>query len=257
MCGLGLLYSPNQPVLRTMAYNTEVIPHVRSVLKNIMDVLLSKEEWFSFTSKSSDGRNNSQQDEPQVAEFLLHHPSLSGLLVKKSTTKATKKKSGDEEDNRAFGDIGIDISKFGYTEPFPCNIKIISEKTNSGNNSCGATKLIGYTFSKKCSNHNEIMKIIISLDKDGYNDVIPLLYGLIMVYKESKRCWTGTLDEVPEDCISTNPSNPLQVSSFTERVSRTSKEYITLLKEKLITYYKKKSEPLAMWSEYQLSKTAQ
>jgi hypothetical protein len=188
-----------------------------------------------------------------VAEFLLNHPSLSGLLVKKEA----KKEKATDEDNRAFGDIGICLERFGIKTPSPCNIKIISEKTKSGSNSCGPTRLVAHTFSKKCSTHNDIMKILISLDKDGYDDIVPQLYGLILVQKENKKCWAGTLDEVPAKCISTNPSNPLQVSSFTDRVSRTNKEYITLLKEKLIEYYKKKSEPLAMWSDYQLSKKAQ
>ena len=236
-----------------MSYTNEVIPHVRSVLKIINNVLLSKEGWFLFPSENSDGRTNSQQGESQVAEYLLNHQSLSGLLVKKDV----KKGKVTDEDNRAFGDISIDLSKFGYDKPFPCNIKIISESNKAGNNACGLTNLIGYTFSKKCSSHDNVMEILIDVDKSGYDTCVPLLYGLIMVQKEGKKCWTGTFDEVPDKCIGTNPSNPLQVPFLTDRVSRTNKEYITLLIKKIVEYHTKKSRPLAMWNEYQLSKKAE
>jgi hypothetical protein len=236
-----------------MTYNSEVIPHVRSVLKKINDLLLSKEEWFSFPSESSDGRTNSQQGESYVAEFLLNHTSLSGLLVNKDA----KKGKTTDEDNRAFGDIGINVSKFGYDKPFPCNIKIISESNKAGNNACGLTNLIGYTFNKKCTNHDSVIEILIDVDKNGYDTCVPLLYGLIMVQKENKKCWIGTFDEVPDKCIGTNPSNPLQVPFLTDRVSRTSKEYITLLIKKIVEYYTKKSKPLVMWNSYQMSKKVQ
>ena len=235
-----------------MSYTNEVIPYIRSVLTRVNDVLLSKEEWFIFPSDSSDGRTNSQQGEAQVAEFLLNHSSLSGVFVKKDT----KKGKSTDEDNRAFGDISIDIRKFGYDKPFPCNIKIISESNKAGNNACGLTNLIGYTFDKKCSNHDSVMRILIDLDTNGYDMHVPLLYGIIMLQKESKKCWTGTFDEVPEKYIGTNPSNPLQVPFLIDRVSRTNKEYIELLIKKIVEYYTKKSKPLAMWNSYQMSKKA-
>jgi hypothetical protein len=178
---------------------------------------------------------------------------LSGVFVKKDV----KNGKTNDEDNRAFGDIGIDISRFGFTKPFPCNIKIISEINKAGNNACGLTNLIGYTFEKKCPNHDSVMEILIHLDKHGYDTCVPLLYGLIMVQKENKKCWTGTFDEVPDKYIGTNPSNPLQVPFLTDRVSRTNKEYITLLINKIVEYHTKKSKPLAMWNSYQASKKAQ
>lgn len=233
--------------------STEEITHVRSVLAKVSDALLSKDEWFQFPSESSDGRTNSQQGESQVAEFLLNHPSLSGLLVKKEA----KKGKATDEDNRAFGDIGINMSRFGNAKPFPSNIKIISASNKAGNNACGLTNLIGYTFDKKCSNHDDVISILIDIDKNGHDSCVPLLYGLIMVQKENKKCWTGTFDEVPDKFIGTNPSNPLQVPFLTNRVSRTNKEYITLLINKIVEYHTKKSKPFAMWSEYQLSKKAQ
>lgn len=243
-----------------MSYISEVIPYVRSVMNKINEALLSKEIWFAFPSESSDGRTNSQQGEPQVAEYLLNHPTLLGLLVKKDAKKAnsTNKKADEceDEDNRAFGDIGIDISRFGYEKSFPCNIKIISEGNKAGNNACGLTSLIGYTFNKKCSNHDSVIEILIDVDKSGYDNYIPLLYGLIMIQKENRRCWIGTFDEVPDKCIGTNPSNPLQVPFLTDRVSRTNKEYITLLIKKIVEYHTKKSKPLAMWNSYQSSKIA-
>lgn len=234
-----------------MSYINDVIPHVRSVLAKSQEALLSKEGWFEFPTVSSDGRKNSDQGEPLVSEYLLNHPSLSGLLVKKDT-----KKGLDDEDNRAFGDIGIDLTRFGYDKPFPCNIKIISETNKSGNNACGLTHLIGHTFGKKCSNHDTVMEILVEVDKNGYDAVTPLLYGLIMVLKERKSCWTGTLDEVPERHIGTNPSNPLQVPFLTSRVSRTNTEYIALLIAKIVEYHTKKSRPLAIWNSYQMSKQA-
>ena len=232
-----------------MSYNSEVIPYVRSVLSKIDQALLSKEEWFVFPSDSSDGRTNSQQGEHQVAEYLLSYPTLFELLVNKDAKKKAK-----DEDNRAFGDIGIDITRFGYEKSFPCNIKIISESNKCGNNACGLTNLIGYTFNKKCSNHDNVIEILIDVDKSGYDNYVPLLYGLIMVQKENKKCWIGTFDEVPEKYIGTNPSNPLQVPFLTDRVSRTNKEYISLLIKKIVEYHTKKSRPLAMWNSYQVSK---
>ena len=238
------------------SYTIEEVAHVRSVLKRINDTVLSKEGWFTFPTESSDGRTNSQQGECKVAEYLLNHPALSGFLVKKANKDKSESDSEDEEDNRAFGDIGIDLSKFGH-EPFPCNIKIIAEKNKAGNNACGLTSLVGYTYGDKCRNHKRVMEVIIEVDKKGYDT--PLLYGLIMVQKEKKKCWTGTFDEVPAARIGTNPSNPLQVPflSETERVSRTAQEYNALLVKKIVEYYTKKSQPLALWNSYQQSKKAQ
>ena len=59
----------------TMSYISEVIPHVRSVMNKINEALLSKEIWFAFPSESSDGRTNSQQGEPQVAEYINQRES--------------------------------------------------------------------------------------------------------------------------------------------------------------------------------------
>jgi hypothetical protein len=236
-----------------MDYTTKVIPYVRDVLQKTNDMLLSRDGWFLFPSDSSDGRTNSQQGESQVTEFLLNHPSLSCFFVKKDV----RKDNSTDEDNRAFGDIGINISQFGYDKPFPCNIKIISEGNKAGNNACGLTNLIGYTFGRRCTNHDSVMETLIYVDKNGYDDTTPNLYGLIMLQKENKRCWTGTLDEVPDKFIGTNPSNPLQVPFLTQRVSRTNKEYITLLINKIVEYHTKKSNPLAMWNKYQMSKKVQ
>lgn len=243
-----------------MTYS-EAIKHVRKVLAKVNDVILAREDWFDFSTDSSDGRRNSMTSEPEVANYLLHHPALVGLLSKKEEKKKNKKKTDDDtscvdENNRAFGDIGIDISRFGFAEPFPCNIKIISESNKAGNNSCGLIHLIGYTFQTPCNNHDKVMEILVDVDKSGYTDTVPLLYGIIMVMKEKKKCWTGTFDEVPAKCIGTNPSNPLQIPFLTERVSRTSQEYITLLINKIVEYHMKKSKPLAIWNTYQASKKA-
>lgn len=239
-----------------MAYS-EAIKHVRDVLRKINDAILAREDWFDFTTDSSDGRRNSMTSEPEVASYLLNHKSLSGLLVKKEEKKKEKKKTDDntcaDENNRAFGDIGIDISKFGYSEPFPCNIKIISESNKAGNNSCGLIHLIGYTFQKPCSNHDNVMEILVEVHKSGFRDTTPFLYGIIMVMKEKKKCWTGTFDEVPAKNIGTNPSNPLQIPFLTERVNRTNQEYIQLLIDKIVEYHKKKSKPLSIWNDYQTS----
>jgi hypothetical protein len=241
-------------------YTTQVIPYVRTVLQRASIALLSKEGWFAFPTESSDGRTNSQQAESQVADFLLTHPDLADTFVKKDTRKIVKKqarKEGhEEENNRAFGDIGINISRFGY-EPFPCNIKIISEKNKASNNACGLTNLVGYTFSKKCNNHERVMSVLIDLDRSGYETQVPLLYGLIMLQKESKKCWTGTFDEVPTNRITPNPSNSLQIPFLeeSERVSRTAAEYIMLLISKIVEYHRKKSVPLAMWHAHEASKT--
>jgi hypothetical protein len=232
-----------------MDYNTIVIPYVRDVLKKINDTLLSKATWFAFPTGASDGRTNSQQGESVVADFLFAQPEISKYLVHKA------KNSNEDEDNRAFGDINIDISRFGYTSPFPCNIKLVSEANKAGNNACGLTSLVGYTFQKKCPNHDRVMEILIEVDKSDLSTITPLLYGLIMVVKESKKCWTGTFDEVPTKHIGTNPSNPLQVPFLTERTSRTSQQYIRVLIEKVVEYYTKKSKPLALWNTYQTTKT--
>jgi hypothetical protein len=103
------------------------------------------------------------------------------------------------------------------------------------------------------------MKALIDIDRAGHDSCVPELYGLIMVQKEKKNCWTGTFDEVPSHRISTNPSNPLQVNFLgeTERVSRTPVEYVGLLISKIVEYHSKKSEPFALWSAYQASKKAQ
>ena len=229
----------------------DIIAHVRTVNLIIEEVLLEKTDWFPFTTESSDGRRNSMQSETMVADYLLKHPKLIWLLTQKST-KSSKKATAnkEEENNRAFGDIGICLKQFGITEPFPCNIKIISSANKAGNNSCGLTSLIAYTFNTTCSNHDSVMETLISLDTNGYSDVVPRLYGIIMVMKERKNVWVGTFDEVPEKCIGTNPSNPLQICFLTEKVSRTSSEYIEMLISKIVEYYEKKSKPYAMWIKH-------
>jgi len=242
-----------------MSYTSQVIPYVRFVLRRIEDALASKEEWFPFSNKSTDGRTNSCVSEPLVTEFLLTYPSLSGVVVRKQGKKSKKGKKAKknvsteeestDEDNRAFGDIGIDISKFGYKEPFPCNIKIISDSTKSGCNSCGITRFIGYTFGKKCSSNNDVAKILLDIDRDGYDSCEPFLYGLILLSKEDKAYWVGTFDKLPAECITTNPANPLQIKFPTCKVSRTHKEYIRLIHDKTMESYHKRAEPSLIYKE--------
>jgi hypothetical protein len=232
-------------------YN-DVIAHVRNVNKLIEEVLLEKPVWFPFTTESTDGRRNSMQSETMVADYLLKHPKLIWLLSQKAS-KSQKKTKEFEENNRAFGDIGICLKHFGIMEPFPCNIKIISAANKAGNNSCGLTSLIAYTFNTTCSNHDNVMETLISLETAGYSEVVPRLYGIIMIMKEHQKVWVGTFDEVPEKCIGTNPSNPLQICFLTERVARTSSEYIAMLIAKIVEYYEKKSKPYAMWIKHKQS----
>jgi hypothetical protein len=235
-------------------YN-DIISHVRKVNSTIEAVLLEKSEWFPFTTESSDGRRNSMQSETIVADYLLKHPKLVWLLCQKASKTQKKRLSirKDEENNRAFGDIGICLKKFGINDPFPCNIKIISASNKAGNNSCGLTSLIAYTFNTTCSNHDNVMETLISLETQGYSEVVPRLYGIIMVMKEHKNVWVGTFDEVPEKYIGTNPSNPLQICFLTEKINRTPTEYIELLISKIVEYYEKKSKPYAMWIKHKQS----
>ncbi len=225
--------------------HAEITEYIRGVLRAIEETINMKTPWFEFSRTSSDGRINSLQSEDIVTDFLLKHPSLEGLLVKKAT-----KTKADTEDNRAFGDIGIDLSHFNIHEPFPCNIKIISEKNSSGNNSCGLTTLISYTYGIKCASHPAVAKALCKLDKEGYENIHPRLYGLIMIKKETPACWVGTFDEVPAEQISTNPSNPLQVTFPKRRVERTEKEYMRLLFEKVREYNYKKSEAALIFRAY-------
>lgn len=220
--------------------------YIRGVLRAVEEVILQKSPWFQFSKSSTDGRINSLQSEDTVTDYLLNHPSLTDLLVK----KAPKSASAEEEDNRAFGDIGIDLTHFDIQEAFPCNIKIISEKNSSGNNSCGLTTLISYTYGIKCASHPAVARALCKLDKEGYEGVHPRLYGLIMIKKEKPECWAGTFDEVPAEQISTNPSNPLQVTFPKRRVERTPQEYMRLLFEKVREYNYKKSEAALIFRAY-------
>jgi hypothetical protein len=272
------------------------IAHVRDVLRKTERVLSEMSPWFDFTKGSTDGRINSLNDEDKVTQFILAHPDIKEFYVKKEekevkkvkkSKKSTKKRSKEtadeeqsdecekngengengekeekEENNRAFGDIGIDLTTFGSKEPFPCNVKIIAEANRSGNNSCGLIHLVGYTFQRRCSNHDRVMEVLIDLDKirekgeHGFGDIEPQFYGIIMVMKEKRECWLGTFDEIPEKYIGTNPSNPLQIPFLkpTDRVSRTDAEYIDLLIKKIVEYHTKKSRPLAIWNDYYNSK---
>jgi len=266
------------------------IAHVRDVLRKTERVLSEMSPWFDFTKGSTDGRINSLNDEHKVTQFILAHPDIKEFYVKKEenvkkeekevkkSKKSTKKRSKEtadeeqsdecekngekEENNRAFGDIGIDLTQFGYKEPFLCNVKIISKSNTSRNNSCGLIPLVGYTFQRRCSNHDRVMEVLIDLDKvrekgeHGFGDIAPQLYGIIMVRKEKRECWLGTIDEIPEKYIGTNPSNPLQIRFLkpTDRVVRTDAEYIDLLIKKIVEYHTKKSRPLAIWNAYYNSK---
>lgn len=258
------------------------IAHVRDVLRKTERVLSEMSPWFDFTKGSTDGRINSLNDEDKVTQFILAHPDIKEYYVKKEAAKkkakkSTKKRSkakvesldeeqsdecDEKENNRAFGDIGIDLTTFGSNKPFPCNVKIIAEANRSGNNSCGLIHLVGYTFQRPCSNHDRVMEVLIEFDKKrdkgtrGFDDTEPQLYGIIMVMKEKRECWLGTFDEIPEEHIGTNPSNPLQIPFLkpTDRVVRTDAEYIDLLIKKIVEYHTKKSRPMAIWNEYYNSK---
>ena len=231
------------------------VSYVRDVLKIIENVLLDKSDWFPFSKDSTDGRTNSQKDESLVTNYLLNHSDTKDLLVKKSGKKSGKK-STEEENNRAFGDISINLSKF-EEENFPCNIKIISETNKSGNNACGLIPLISYTFQKPCKDHENVMNLLVDIDENGFNSNLRL-YGIIMIQKENKKCWVGTFDEVPDAFIGTNPSNPLQIPFLKEsdRVERSDKEYINILVHKIVEYHTKKSAPFAIWSKYQSIKAS-
>ena len=239
----------------TYASYNYIISHVRVVNSIIEDVLLEKTEWFPFTTESTDGRRNSMQSETMVADYLLKHPKLDGLLCQKASKPPKKTAHKEEENNRAFGDIGICLKQFGISEPFPCNIKIISASNKAGNNSCGLTSLIAYTFNTSCSNHDSVIETLISLETSGYSEVVPRLYGIIMIMKEHQKVWVGTFDEVPAKCIGTNPSNPLQICFLTEKVNRTSSEYIAMLISKIVEYHEKKSKPYAMWIKHRQNST--
>lgn len=214
------------------------VKHVRWVNAKIEKAITEKPDPFDFTKKWSDGRTNSLEGEDVVADYLLNHPDLAGLLVKK------------DEDNRAFGDIGIDMSKFGWSKSVPCNIKIIAQKNRAGNNTCGLVPFIKHTFDRPCCSHEDAVKVLIDVDRKGYDAIVPNLYGFIMVQKETNKCWIGTFDEVPDDCILVNPSNGLQVPFLTSRVERTSAEYIQMIIRKIVEYHTKKAEPYRLWVEY-------
>lgn len=231
----------------------EALTHVRAVLKKTNNFLLEKKEWYKFIKKSNDGRTDSTSYEHLVTDDLLS--GLPGQFVKKAT-----KTESEEENNRAYGDISIDLSKFGC-EPFPCNVKIISKFNKSGNNSCGLTGLVSHTFKQRCLNHDEVAELLTKFDDlfdKGDTTFIPNLTGIIMCLKEEQKCWTGTLDEVPTKRISTNPANPLQVSflSETDRVSRTYHEYISLLWAKIDESYAKRGSPAVKIALYRASKEA-
>ena len=229
------------------------IRHIRAVLRETHDLILAKDPWFVFPTAATDGRTNSQQGESVVTDFLLN--AMPGKFIKKASKTNSET---EEEDNRAFGDIAINLEAF-EKPPFPCNVKLVGEANKAGNNACGLPSLIGHTFGKSCRDHESAMKVVIDIDRAGHDSCAPELYGLIMVQKENKKCWTGTFDEVPSHRISTNPSNPLQVPFLgeTERVSRTPAEYVGVLISKVVEYHTKKSKPFALWSAYQASKKAQ
>jgi hypothetical protein len=72
-------------------------------------------------------------------------------------------------------------------------------------------------------------------------------YGLIIVTKETNRIWVGNFDEIPVEHIRINPSNGIQITWPSSKVSRTNEEYRNLMKKKMLELMEKWAEPLKVY----------
>jgi hypothetical protein len=204
--------------------------HYIKVVFSLLQNHLEKRSCLQLCNTMGDGRLNSIHDEDTIADYILE---FFGTVIKRGKS-------------RELGDLWLDMSPYNLSD-LPINIKCLNEKPGQRNNLFGLPKFFAYTFDDQtCSSKVGVAKTV----KTAPQDKLLNKYGLVIVSKDSPKCWVGSLDEVPDPDISANPSNDFQLAWPSSRVSRTNQEYREMLTTKLHELYKKMAEPLKVFESF-------
>ena len=174
---------------------------------------------FSLHTENSDGRDNSRLDEGVISEYLTR----TFMGVRRGV-------------NRDIGDV--------WLGDLPINIKVVEDRPTQANNLVGSTSFVKYVFNaSRCHTTVEIARTLVNtpLEQELRK------YGLIIITKETNRVWVGSFDQIPEEHIRINPSNGIQITWPSSKVSRTNEEYRDLMKRKMLELMEKWAEPLKVY----------
>ena len=198
--------------------------HYVKVICNLIQNHLENRNMMTLCTSDDDGRLNSIYDENTIADYIT---DFFDIVIKRGK-------------GRELGDIWLDMSPFNLPD-LPINIKCVSERPGQRNNLFGLPRFFNYTFDDSSC----ISKVNIATTlKTTPPDKLLNKYGLVIVSKDSTKCWVGTFDEVPDSDINTNPSNDFQFSWPSQRITRTNEEYRNMLTTKLEELFEKMAEPL-------------
>ncbi len=149
----------------------------------------------------------------------------------------------DKDNNRAFGDIDVEIVDRDFPPTdiqtiFPINVKMIDEKTGSYNG--GGVKLFNYVlFGGGDTNFPVVAKKI----RDNRPTKIQREYFYLVYYKRSnKKPQFVSLTDIDRDSIIINPSNPLQIKQDLKTVERTESEKVDFMIELFYEICEKKAK---------------
>jgi hypothetical protein len=174
---------------------------------------------FTLHTENSDGRDNSRLDEGVISEYLTR----TFMGVRRGV-------------NRDIGDV--------WLGDLPINIKVVEDRPTQANNLVGSTSFVKYVFNaSRCHTTVDIARTLVNtpLEQELRK------YGLIIITKETNRVWVGSFDQIPEEHIRINPSNGIQITWPSYRVSRTNEEYRNLMKKKMLELMEKWAEPLKVY----------
>lgn len=174
---------------------------------------------FALHTENSDGRDNSRLDEGVISEYLTR----TFMGVRRGV-------------NRDIGDV--------WLGDLPINIKVVEDRPTQANNLVGSTSFVKYVFNaSRCHTTVDIARTLVNtpLEQELRK------YGLIIITKETNRVWVGSFDQIPEEHIRINPSNGIQITWPSSKVSRTNEEYRGLMKKKMLELMEKWAEPLKVY----------
>lgn len=209
--------------MRTTWTHLELLLHTKhytEAIKYITDAIGACK--FDLNTENKDGRRNSQNDQNIVTEALM---------------KAFPTVIREEcPEGRELGDI--------YILDKPWNIKVVNESDGQSNNMAGIVALTKYIFSaEKCNKRDHLPAILLNTPQDH----VLQKYGLIIVGKQTGKCWVGYLDQIPAHNIRVNPSNSLQISWPEKHIERTNEEYRKLIESKIVELMEKWAEPFKVF----------
>jgi hypothetical protein len=167
---------------------------------------------------------------------------LESLNSEDNLTNRLRKEFGNKinmlpkEDNRAFGDLDIEIGGVVY----PINIKMVDPKKSTTYNGGGVKVFNHVLYGGKDTNWSTLAtKISGNKPKKIHSEYFYLVY-----YKRSdKKPVFVSLTNIHEDSIVTNPSNPIQLKKDIKVKKRSCAEKVDFMTELFGDICRKKAKP--------------